>query len=299
MRLMPHDGAGARAIADWLLAVGARDVLVVHDHDEGYGVPVGAMCVEAARARGLVVRSRPVWDHNEPPANDLGEVQAVVYVGVAGSGAVALWHDLHAANSTAWLLGTDGVAESWLARRSTPSVPPLISYQVPHRLAGSFHSGGGRRFRVDDLLAAEEAARPVDRRRFILGTAGALAAAGLAGPLAEPASANSRRRRVVPSPEPIPGGLPVGLPPPYDVIHLFLPGPPTVTLPFSGLQLQGLDVEPTTVTDFSGRTAMTYLTGTVKGSDGVTRGLEVDLRVSKGEYITADGSRERGAFAMI
>jgi hypothetical protein len=53
---------------------------------------------------------------------------------------------------------------------------------------------------------------------------------------------------VVPSPEPIPGGLPVGLPPPYDLIHIFLPGPPGVTLPFSGLQLQGLDVEPTTIT---------------------------------------------------
>jgi hypothetical protein len=27
--------------------------------------------------------------------------------------------------------------------------------------------------------------------------------------------------------------------------------------------------------------------------------LEVDLRVSEGTYVTADGSRERGAFAMI
>jgi hypothetical protein len=151
---------------------------------------------------------------------------------------------------------------------------------------------------VDDLLVVEEAARPVDRRGFILGTAGALAAAGLAGPLAEPASARSRRR-VVPSPEPIPGGLPVGLPPPYDLIHLFLPGPPSVTLPFSGSQLQGVDVEPTTITDFEGMTAMAYLTGTAKGSDGHEYGLEVDLRVSEGEYVTADGSHERGAFAMI
>jgi hypothetical protein len=153
---------------------------------------------------------------------------------------------------------------------------------------------------VDDPLACEEAARPVDRRGFILGTAGAVATAGIAGPLAEPASASSRRKRkVVPSPEPIPGGLPLGLPPPYDLIHIFLPGPPSVTLPFSGLQLQGLDVEPTTITDFDGMTAMAFLTGTVKGSDGQERGLEVDLRVSKGKYVTADGSVERGAFAMI
>jgi hypothetical protein len=58
-----------------------------------------------------------------------------------------------------------------------------------------------------------------------------------------------------------PGGLPIGLPPPYDLIHLFLPGPPTVTLPFTGLQLQGLDVEPTTITDFKGETAMAFLSG--------------------------------------
>jgi hypothetical protein len=64
---------------------------------------------------------------------------------------------------------------------------------------------------MDDLVAVEEVARPVDRRGFILGTAGALAATGLAGPLAEHASASSgRKRKVVPSPEPIPGGLPVG-----------------------------------------------------------------------------------------
>jgi hypothetical protein len=153
---------------------------------------------------------------------------------------------------------------------------------------------------MDDLVAAEEAARPVDRRGFILGTAGALAATGLAGPVADQALASSpRKRNVVPSPEPSPGGLPIGLPAPYDLIHIFLPGPPTVTLPFSGLQLQGLDVEPTTITDFDGMTAMGFLTGTVKGSDGVERGLEVDLRVSEGTYVTADGSRKRGAFAMI
>jgi hypothetical protein len=153
---------------------------------------------------------------------------------------------------------------------------------------------------MDDLVAAEGEVRHVDRRGFILGSAGALAATGFAGPVAERASGSSRRkRRVVPSPEPIPGGLPIGLAPPYDLIHIFLPGPPTVTLPFSGSQLQGLDVEPTTITDFDGMTAMAFLTGSARGSDGEERGLEVDLRVSEGTYVTADGSRERGAFAMI
>ncbi len=155
---------------------------------------------------------------------------------------------------------------------------------------------------MHDLLEADGATPAVDRRRFLLGTAGAVATAGLAGPLASEADARSRGRRkvkVVPSPEPIPGGLPIGLPPPYDLIHLFSPGPPSVTLPFTGVQLMGLDVEPTTITDFKGRTAMAFLLGTAKGSDGHEYGLEVDLRVSEGEYFTADGSRKRGAFAEI
>ena len=109
MRLTPHDGVGARAIAAWLAERGVDDVLVVHDYGDEYGEPVGAMCAQAARERGLAVRIRPVWDHDEDPVADLGEARAVLYVGVAGSGAVGLWDTLHAAKAdcgssaaTAW-----------------------------------------------------------------------------------------------------------------------------------------------------------------------------------------------------
>ena len=61
--LMPDDRAGARAIAGWLVEAGVSDLLVVHDHDPGYGAPVGAMCVDAMRDRGLRARSRPVWNY--------------------------------------------------------------------------------------------------------------------------------------------------------------------------------------------------------------------------------------------
>jgi hypothetical protein len=105
---MPHDGIGARAIAAWLVEARVRELLVIHDHDEDYGVSVGAMCVEEARARGLVVRSRPVWNHDEPAADDLGEAGAVLHVGVAGSGAIGLWRDLHAHDRSMWLLGAGG-----------------------------------------------------------------------------------------------------------------------------------------------------------------------------------------------
>ena len=113
VRLMPDDRALARAIAHWLERTGVARLLLVHDHDDGYGVPVARMCAEATTAE---VRSRPVWDWDEDMAADLGDAQAVLYVGVAGSGAVGLWDGLHELDPSLWLLGTDGVADPRLAR---------------------------------------------------------------------------------------------------------------------------------------------------------------------------------------
>ena len=113
VRLMPDDGALARAIAHWLDRSGVKRLLIVHDHDDGYGVPVARMCAGATAAQ---VRSRPVWDWDEDMTDDLGDAQAVLYVGVAGSGAVGLWEGLHELDASLWLLGTDGVAQPRLAR---------------------------------------------------------------------------------------------------------------------------------------------------------------------------------------
>jgi hypothetical protein len=147
------------------------------------------------------------------------------------------------------------------------------------------------------------AERRFDRRRFLLGGAGAVAGAGLtsmtgAG-VAFADHAGQGRLPLIPLPEPIPGGLPVGLPPPYDLIHTFLPGPPEITLPLSGSQLMGLDVEPSTITDFKGSTAQAYVIGSATGSDGVEYGLEVDIRAYEGQYVAADGSTNRGTFAFV
>jgi branched-chain amino acid transport system substrate-binding protein len=176
VRLMPHDGIGARAIAHWLVAAGVGELLVVHDHDEGYGVPVGAMCVAAARERGVSVRSRPVWDHDERAADDLGDAGAVLYVGVAGSGAVGLWHELHAARSDLWLLGSEGVAAGWLARALDPAAAERTRFFVAKRTALAFYgyeamalildavaAGGG------DRAAIVAAARCTRDRDSILG----------------------------------------------------------------------------------------------------------------------------------
>jgi branched-chain amino acid transport system substrate-binding protein len=176
VRLMPHDGVGARAIADWLVAVGVGDLLVVHDHDHGYGEPVGAMCAAAARDRGIAVRARPVWDQEEAPADDLGSAQAVLYVGVAGSGAVGMWHELHALRPELWLLGSEGVALQRLAAALGPEAAARTRFFVAARAPMAFYgfeamalildaiaAGGG------DRAAIARAARATRDRDSILG----------------------------------------------------------------------------------------------------------------------------------
>jgi TAT (twin-arginine translocation) pathway signal sequence len=123
----------------------------------------------------------------------------------------------------------------------------------------------------------------------------AVAIGGTASSLASPAYADGVPD-VLPAPRPIPGGttLPDG-----TVIHVFVPGPPTVTLPFTGVQLQGLDVEPSVITDFTGFTALAYHVGTAIDSEGVRYNLETDMRVMKGTYRATDGTRKRGVFAFI
>jgi branched-chain amino acid transport system substrate-binding protein len=176
VRLMPHDGVGAAAIADWLVEVGVRDLLVVHDHDHAYGVPVGGMCADAARERGLAVRSRPIWDHDENWAGDVAGAQAVLYVGVAGSGAVQLWHDLHTANPALWLLGTEGVAEPWLAEAMSPSAAERTRFFQAQRAPFGFYGFEAMALIVDavtegggDREATVRAARATADRDSILG----------------------------------------------------------------------------------------------------------------------------------
>jgi branched-chain amino acid transport system substrate-binding protein len=176
VRLMPHDGVGARAIADWLVETEVDRLLVVHDHDAQYGVPVGGMCVEAALDRGLAVQSRPIWNHDEKWEGDIAGAQAVLYVGVAGSGAVQLWHNLHAASPELWLLGTEGVATPWLAEAMSPSAAErtrffraqrapigFYGYEAMALILDAVAAGGG------DRGAAVRAARATTDRDSVLG----------------------------------------------------------------------------------------------------------------------------------
>jgi len=143
--------------------------------------------------------------------------------------------------------------------------------------------------------------RCVDRRRFILGAVGAAAAAGAATSLVWPEPAGASHRPL-PAPKPIPGRTDLsgfGLVPPYDFIHTFAPGPAGLELPFTHVVLEGLDVEPSTITDFNGATAIAFHIGKARGSDGKKYDLETDIRVMEGEYVAVDGTTNQGTFALI
>jgi hypothetical protein len=134
--------------------------------------------------------------------------------------------------------------------------------------------------------------RILDRRRFVLSAAGTVTGgvASLAWPSSTEATVNhSSRRRISPAPSPIPGGIELA---PGFVIHVFGAGDPAVTLPFTGITLQGFDVEPATITDFNGSSALAYHVGSARGSDGRTYNLETDIRAFEGEYVV-DGTARR------
>ena len=111
------------------------------------------MCAEAARDRGLAVRIRPVWDAEEREADDLGAADAVLYAGVAGSGAIGMWHALHEARPGAWLLGTDGVAADWLARALAPPVAARTRFFVAARAPLGFYGFEAMALVLDAIAA--------------------------------------------------------------------------------------------------------------------------------------------------
>lgn len=133
VRLMPNDGAGAAAVSRWLAAEQVSSVLIVHDHDEEYGVPVGIMCAQAAEQCGLSTRIRPVWNEEEPSPGDLGDAEAVLYVGVAGPQTARLFDQLHALRPELRLLGSDGIAVPELARDLEPAAAERVRLFVPQR----------------------------------------------------------------------------------------------------------------------------------------------------------------------
>jgi branched-chain amino acid transport system substrate-binding protein len=134
------------------------------------------MCVEAARERGVDARSRPVWDHDESIVDDVQDAQATLYVGVAGSGAVGLWRELHAIKGGMWLLGTDGVAASWLARELSASAAERTRFFGAQRAPWGFYGFEAMSLILDAIAAGQgnradvvRAARSTTDRESVLG----------------------------------------------------------------------------------------------------------------------------------
>ncbi len=139
-------------------------------------------------------------------------------------------------------------------------------------------------------------ASAISRRRFVQTAATAAAGVTLARPTVAAARRGEHHRSAGVPPKPIPGGV---TPPNHAQIHLWPAGDPAVTLPFSHGTLKGFDVDPSTITDFRGFSALAYHAGTATGSDGAPYNLETHMTALRGDYVATDGTRRFGTFAFI
>ncbi|MGI9328421.1 MAG: hypothetical protein ACR2PZ_24610 [Pseudomonadales bacterium] len=146
-----------------------------------------------------------------------------------------------------------------------------------------------------------------NRRRFVTqGAAAAFAGSAVPWAMASRPSAGKGHphhslNQPKPMPSPIPGTIPTGLPAghPLEFVHWFLPGPTSAFTPVLGLQGMGVNVEPSTITDYKGFTAFAVLAGEAKGNDGNNYAVEFDLRIMEGRYRAADGTQHHGAFGFF
>jgi ABC-type branched-subunit amino acid transport system substrate-binding protein len=115
VQLVPANAAGGATLARWLTTHAVTDLLIVHDYGTGTAEHDAAEWAAITAEAGVRTRMRRVWDHDERPQDDIADARAVCYVGVAGSGAFDLWNGLHTMDPALWLLGTEGVAQPWLA----------------------------------------------------------------------------------------------------------------------------------------------------------------------------------------
>lgn len=114
----------------------------------------------------------------------------------------------------------------------------------------------------------------------------------------EPAVDKTSEAAPKPQPQPvaITGGSQI---PGGPFIHVHAPGPDGMMLPISGFPYSGLNVDPTTIGNFDGFTAVAYVAGEATGSDGKKYLMETDVRAFKGTYKDAGGMDRTGVFAFV
>ena len=137
------------------------------------------------------------------------------------------------------------------------------------------------------------------RRDAFIGAAGVAAGVAAGAPAAAIGHGDGQHghRRVPEMPKPIPGGSPIG--PPLGTIHVFAPGPEGVVLPFTGVPLEGLDVEPTTITDFEGFAALAFHVGSARGQRRRRSTTSRPTCALQGTYVDRTGRRRFGTFGFF
>jgi hypothetical protein len=175
VRLMPHDGVGARAIAAWLAGGGVSELLVVHDHDRDYGVAVGGMCAAAARNRGSLCARAP-FGTTTSPSRRICAVPRRCSTSASRARAPSGCGTTSMPPTPRWLLGSEGVAEPSLARELSASAAERTQFFLAQRAPFGFYGYQAMTLILDaiaagdgDRAATARAGRATRERDSILG----------------------------------------------------------------------------------------------------------------------------------
>jgi branched-chain amino acid transport system substrate-binding protein len=135
-RLMPADPVQAAAQVQLMQKLGIKRVYVIEDQDP-FDLPLAAIVAEDAKRAGIEVVGEGTIDttasteYSEETKKVLeSDAQAVFFSGQPGAGAVALWQQLHAADTSLRLLGSSSLSESALPSSDTPTSAASFASQL-------------------------------------------------------------------------------------------------------------------------------------------------------------------------
>lgn len=135
-RLMPADPVQAAAQVKLMQKLGIKRVYVIEDQDP-FDLPLAAIVAEDAKRAGIEVVGEGTIDTTASTeyAEETKKVtesgaQAVFFSGQPGAGAVALWQELHAADTSLRLLGASSLSESAVPSSDTPTSAASFASQL-------------------------------------------------------------------------------------------------------------------------------------------------------------------------
>jgi branched-chain amino acid transport system substrate-binding protein len=135
-RLMPADPVQAAAQVQLMQRLGIKRVYVIEDQDP-FDLPLAAIVAEDAKRAGIEVVGEGTIDttasteYSEETKKVLESgAQAVFFSGQPGAGAVALWQQLHAADTSLRLLGSSSLSESAVPSSDTSTSAASFASQL-------------------------------------------------------------------------------------------------------------------------------------------------------------------------